>query len=794
MEKLSHLVLTLSKLNLSELKVAENLLMTLHELQNEKNRCASFSFEIVAHKDYISLIFSVPTKNKSFLRSQILAAYPMIEIHEAKDYLLSIGKRKVYGGEILQSESFVFPIKSYVDFGLEEMKKYHDTLKPVLSAFSNIESPDDIISLQISCSSCSQKVAKRGLKGITIAQGLYWMLEKPFLRSYTRQDAFGKLAYFIWALHGFRKGKEVVAGQRATRVSSSQNVEGDETKKSTVSFEYSRAADKLLKKLFRVNMRILVATKGAKEDAESIYQSIATSLLTFNDPQLGRLEPTPMKPLKSIEEFLTREVAKKSNIFSTEELASLIHVPLGELEIPKLTWSSFRKIEPPATITMKNAILKIGASNHHSRRIPFGLQEKDILRHVYIIGRTGMGKTTLLENMIFDAMQSGKGIAVIDPHGDLAERALHFVPKSRINDVIHFDPSDVDYPISYNIMECKDEKERSTIASGLVGVFKKLYAESWGPRLEHILRNTILTLLHCNDVSILAIPKILTNKAFRKQCLNQLDDPILKDFWENEFEPLQERTRTEWISPILNKVGQFLGNPILRNILGQIKSKFHLRWVMDKGKILIINLSKGKIGEDVSMLLGSVLITKFQIEAMSRADIPHDERRDFYLFIDEFQNFATESFASILSEARKYKLALIMANQYIAQMNEMVRDAIFGNVGTLISFQVGFEDAEALMKQYSEKVEAADLVSLSRGAIYLRLLIDGLPTPVFSASTFPPLTVEADAESIEKIFRLSREKYGVERKIIEDKIRKWSGEKEESGKESKNQHQRKNPV
>ncbi|MBI5414159.1 type IV secretion system DNA-binding domain-containing protein [Candidatus Peregrinibacteria bacterium] len=775
MTDFSHLVITLSKLNLGELKIAENLLLALSGIEAKEKKVANFSFEIVAHLNFVSIFLTVPKRLKNFIQSQIMAAYPMIEVHEVKDFLESIGNRALYGGEMHQKDSFVFPLKTYVDFDLDELGKYYDTLTPILSAFSHIESPDDIIALQIAVNPSHSKVSKRGLKGITIAQGIYWALEKSFLNFYTSNKKIKLPAYLIWGLHGFGKGKEVIAGQRATRVSNSKDLSEGDGKKISASYKYSRAADKLVKKLFEVNIRILIATKKGKHHAEELYENISTSLQSMNDAQLGNLIPEKLSVLADISDFKQRKV-DRGNILSSEELASFIHIPRGELEIPKLMWSNFRKIEPPSNISLTKAVLKIGKSNFQARKIEFGIREADILRHIYIIGRTGMGKSTLLENMIFDAMNAGKGMAIIDPHGDLAERALQFVPKKRINDVILFDPSDVDYPVAYNIMECKDAKDRNVLSSGIIGVFKKLYAESWGPRLEHILRNTVLTLLHCTDVSILAIPRILNDANFRKKCLKQVNDPILKDFWANEYETLSPKTRVEWISPILNKIGQFLSNPILRNILGQVKSKFHIRWAMDKGKILIVNLSKGKIGEDVSTLLGSVLISKFQIEAMSRADIPANERKDFYLFIDEFQNFATDSFASILSEARKYKLALIMANQYIAQMEETVRDAIFGNVGSLISFQVGYDDAEPLMKQFSEKVEETDLVSLSRGAVYLRLLIDGLPTAAFSASTSSPLQVVEDHEKTEKILKVSREKYAVKRKIIEEKIAKWSGE------------------
>ncbi|MBU1992707.1 TraM recognition domain-containing protein, partial [Patescibacteria group bacterium] len=312
------------------------------------------------------------------------------------------------------------------------------------------------------------------------------------------------------------------------------------------------------------------------------------------------------------------------------------------------------------------------------------------------------------------------------------------------------------------------------IASGLVGIFKKIYAESWGPRLEHILRNTILSLLEYPNTTMLGITRILQDDKFRAQVVKKMEDPIVKSFWVNEFDKMQPKFRTEAISPILNKVGQFLSSPIIRNIVGQPKSAVDFRFLMDNNRIVIVNLSKGKIGEDNSALLGAMVITKFQLEAMSRSDTPEKDRKDFYLYVDEFQNFATESFATILSEARKYKLNLTMANQYIAQMPDEVRDAVFGNVGTILSFQVGYDDAEYISQQFGEEVLPPDLVSLSKFTAYTRLLIDNMPSKTFSLSTLPPVEVKEDEGRREKIIKVSREKFTKKREMVEDKIKRWS--------------------
>jgi len=390
-----------------------------------------------------------------------------------------------------------------------------------------------------------------------------------------------------------------------------------------------------------------------------------------------------------------------------------------------------------------------------------------------------MGKSTLLENMVYSDIVAGRGVGIIDPHGDLADNVLSFIPSNRINDVVLIDPADREWAVAFNMLENVDPAFNSIICSGLVGIFKKIYAESWGPRLEHILRNTILALLEYPGTSMLGIIRMLQDADFRHRVVRKVEDPVVKSFWIDEFEKMQDKFRIEAISPILNKVGQFLSSPTIRNIVGQAKSTIDLRFFMDKGKIVIINLSKGKIGEDNSALLGAMFITKFQLDAMSRANVLESERKDFYLYVDEFQNFATEAFATILSEARKYKLNLTMANQYIAQMPDEVRDAVFGNVGSTLAFQVGFDDADYLSQQFGEEVMPPDLVSLNKYNAYMRLLIDGMPTSTFSLATLPPPGERSDKEQMDKIRKVSRERYAKKVEVITDKIKRWSSSKSE---------------
>ncbi len=445
-----------------------------------------------------------------------------------------------------------------------------------------------------------------------------------------------------------------------------------------------------------------------------------------------------------------------------------------------------------------NDIAVFAETNYRGKRLKFGIKTDDRRRHIYIIGKTGMGKTTMLENMVFSDLVNGHALAVIDPHGDFAEKLLDFIPTRRINDVVYFNPADMEYPIAFNVMEQVKEEHRHLVASGLIGVFKKIWADSWGPRLEYVLRNAILALLEYPGSTLLGVPRILVDKNYRKKVVSKISDPVVKAFWVDEFSKYSNQFLVEAISPIQNKVGQFLSSSLVRNIVSQTKSAIDLRDIMDNNKILIINLAKGRIGEDYSALLGAMMITKIQLAAMGRVDISENERKDFYLYVDEFQNFATESFATILSEARKYRLNLTIAHQYVGQLvtdqNTAVRDAVFGNVGTLVAFRVGAQDAEFLEKEFEPVFTINDLVNLPKHHIYLKLMIDGVTSAPFSATTLPPLAKVSDFSARDKIIRSSRERYATDRKIIEEKIARWSGfaetnEKNDSALKSQKNHE-----
>lgn len=418
-------------------------------------------------------------------------------------------------------------------------------------------------------------------------------------------------------------------------------------------------------------------------------------------------------------------------------------------------------------------ITLFGETTYRNEMRRFGIKTDDRRRHMYLIGKTGMGKSTILENMMINDINSGHGLAITDPHGDLAEKIIKYIPKHRIKDVIYFNPGDINFPIAFNVIEQVDPHFRHLVASGLLGVFKKLWADSWGPRLEYTLRNSILAVLDYPDATLLAVVRMLSDKVFRKEVVSHIKDPVVKAFWTKEFASYTDKFASEAVAPIQNKVGQFLSASLIRNIVGQTSSSLNIREIMDQRKILIMNLSKGLIGEDNMQLLGAMMITKIQLAAMSRVNIPEHERNDFYLYVDEFQNFATESFANILSEARKYRLNLIMAHQYIEQLDEKVRDAVFGNVGSFVVCRVGASDAEVLAPEFAPTFEEEDIVNIPKYEFYCKLMIDGISSDPFSAKGIAPKSASEETGNVEEILAFSRETYSQDRHVVEEKISAW---------------------
>jgi energy-coupling factor transporter ATP-binding protein EcfA2 len=420
-------------------------------------------------------------------------------------------------------------------------------------------------------------------------------------------------------------------------------------------------------------------------------------------------------------------------------------------------------------------ITYFGQTDARNKKVNFGIKAEDRTRHVYVIGKTGMGKSTLLENMAVQDIKNGEGLAFIDPHGKSADLLLEYIPPERMKDVVYFAPFDTEYPISFNVLEQVDADRRHLVVSGLMSTFKKIWQDAWSARMEYILTNTLLALLEYPGATLLGVNRMLSEKDFRKDVISHITDISVKNFWTQEFANYTERMAAESVPAIQNKIGQFTANALIRNMIGQAKSSFDIRELMDDKKIMIINLSKGKIGESNANLLGGMLITKIYLAAMSRADLPERTLRmmpNFYLYVDEFQNFANESFADILSEARKYKLNLTVAHQYIEQMEEEVRAAVFGNVGTMIVFRVGATDAEYLEKEFMPTFTAEDIVNLGRYQLYLKLMIDGVSSSPFSATNLPPIK-PPEVNHTKEVIETSRQQFAHTRADVEKMIEDW---------------------
>ncbi|MDQ5950979.1 MAG: hypothetical protein QG639_256 [Patescibacteria group bacterium] len=514
----------------------------------------------------------------------------------------------------------------------------------------------------------------------------------------------------------------------------------------------------------------LVVASSSADRAHLLSESIgaAYQALTQNDGNRLYLQKTHWLTSFFLKAMAAREYFfGLSNHFSIDEMGSIFHLPTTQQKvIPNIAWGKRLLGEPPDNLPIvtsdqpdeiKRNINPFARTIYKNQSCVYGLARPDRRRHFYVIGKTGTGKSTLLANMAIGDMKNNEGMCVIDPHGDLVETLLNYIPSRRINDVIYFDPSDKQRTVQINLFEGENVAHRELIASGIVSVFKKLYGYSWGPRLEYILRNALLTLLKSETAKMSNITDLLTDERFRIRVVEKLEDPILKSFWLNEFNAMQERQRNEAVAPILNKVGQFVSSPIIRDVVNADKSSFSIEEAMNSGKIILVNLSQGRLGEDNATLLGAMMITKIQLAAMARVNTPEEERRDFFLYVDEFQNFATDSFTKILSEARKYRLNLTLANQYIAQIPEEVQKSIFGNCGSMASFVMGADDAAFFTKEYNNKYTADDLVTLGRHKIINKIAIDNQISDPFPAETLP--LAKSSNSNKDKVIRVSRERY-----------------------------------
>ena len=751
------LVLEIPKANDKSELAAEQMFASLHgilrdhkELRLNGGYQEHLSFEIASVGGRIQFYVWVPKTLQSFVEGQIYSQYPQVQIHAAdEDYVTHERHHSVvYTSELVPTDKEFLPIKTFQSFEV-------DPLAGITGTLAKLEDTDEEIWIQIlvrpvaddwhKASDAWIKSVKNGGMAIFSGGGLN-----------------GKwLATLLTAL--WNPPEQGAAGA-AKEVS-----ERDKTR-------ISEAEKKATKLGYQAKIRIAYLGESTT-NAKLRMQGIVGTFKQFNSTNLNGFKMANESFAKeALAKYKSRLFADRGYLLNIEEVASVYHLPHTNVETPNIVWASTKTAEPPAKLPLLTGnpaidenISAFGMTNFRGINHQFGMLRYDRSRHVYIIGQTGAGKSGLLELFALSDVFHGQGYAIIDPHGDFAINNMKFIPGSRLNDVVYFNPADTKFPLGFNPLEVTNPEQKTNISSEVIGVLKRMFGDSWGPRLEYILRYTILALLDRPETTMLDITRMLTDKKFRKETLSYCTDTVVLQFWNVEFASWTDKFQAEAIAPVLNKVGAFTANPVIRNIIGQPKSTFNIRQMMDDGKILIVNLSKGLIGEDNAGILGAFLVTKIQLAAMSRSDIPDiKDRRPFYLYVDEFQNFATDSFATILSEARKYGLNLTVANQYISQMSETVRDAVFGNVGTMISFRVSADDSPILAKQFEPQFEPNDLLQMHNRNFIINMVINGEKSPAFSAKTLnlPP----AQTDNTLQIIQNTRELYGQPRDVIERSI------------------------
>lgn len=768
----------------------ESVLSSFHSL---KGKNAEIGLEIGFAEGKIGLFSRANGRAAPLIESQLYSQYPDSEIEKADASLFQAKEGEtVFSTDLVLTDPEIFPIKRHPQFIDLASRHILDPIAGMTSALVRYPVPGMRGHVQMVFTPLGGKYRKRAKKFLPLLSRGFSKHIPGYGNLFARVHlARGPKRFLYWPLDilmgGFRtwgSGKKKISLLTGKETEADTSADDAQLSARTHEREDSvmGAIDKVNRLLFLVNIRVsVIAPVTAKEEAIAKVEEIASSFRQFTLPTSNGFEGTAIREYAQVPYGFKVE----PYAMSIEELATIWHIPNILVKTPNFDWITSRKIEPPIDLPLADAphaegeeLTLLGEALFRGERQMFGIRPDDRRRHMYVIGKTGMGKSTLLENMIYSDIQTGKGLAVIDPHGDLIEAVLRFVPKHRFNDVILIDPADRDHPIAFNMLSCPNPEQRGLVASGLMSIFKKLWPDAFSGRMEYILRNALLALLEAEGNSMLGIMRIFTDDHFRAKVLENVSDHLVKTFWEVEYTSWSDKYRTEAIAAIQNKIGQLLSAPLIRNIVGQVQSTLDVRFAMDTGKIVLANLSKGKLGEDNSAFLGSMLVTKFQLDAMSRADIPEKERRDFYLYVDEFQNFATESFATILSEARKYRLNLTMAHQYIGQLllannSTALQDAVFGNVGSICSFQVGSDDAEPLSEQFEEVVAPKDILSLPKYQAYMRLMIKGVPSKPFSVATLPPPDALSDTKSVDMIRNLSRERYTEERTAVEERISTW---------------------
>ena len=706
----------------------DQLLVNLHNTVKD----VPVSLEILGFDQYSYFFFAVPDKLFETVEGLLYSTYPDCEIKEVSDFVDSFDptKKGFYGAKLKLEYGDVYPFKTFDEFE-------DDSQSRLFSVVSKIGSGEQVwVQMVIEA---REETAGYHLK---VRLGLWW-------------NNFKK----IFSIRDRMRAKD---------------------EHSVIKIRKELAIEKGKTEPFEFVCRVAYIAKD-DEEAKRKLEAVKNSFYQFNKTDIQELHFSGVSKSRFLKDYKERAL-KGGYRLSPKEVCTLYHIPNPD-DCSHVVHVLARKAEPPQDLPKKGDkdVSLFGVTNYHNNFEIFGIKRADRRRHLYCVGKSGSGKSKLLELLIKEDLDAGKGVGVLDPHGDLVDNCMEFVPKHRLKDVVYFDPADIDFPISFNPLENVDEAYKMQVTLGFIQIFKKLFGSNWSDRLEHVLRYTVLALLDSPNTTVLSILKMLTDKNYRQNIVSRIKDSVVKNFWVSEFAGWSEKFDAEAITPLLNKVGQFVATNMIRNIIGQPDNRINIRDIMDNEKILFMKVSKGLLGEENSSLLGSMIITKLYQAAMSRADVKEDKRKDFYFYVDEFQNFATETFAEILSEARKYKLNLTIAHQYMGQVSDLVKKTVFGNVGSIVSFRVGADDASHLAGEYNPIFKERDIINLGVREFYCKMSVDGEIREAFSGRT---LSVPQMKESyVPEIIANSRSLYCKKRTEVETLLAKWdeAGEFENSG-------------
>ncbi|MFA5175293.1 MAG: type IV secretory system conjugative DNA transfer family protein [Patescibacteria group bacterium] len=743
-----------------QIAAAETLFSAISGLSREKGllswlkgRNDHISFEIVVTEGKISFFVAVPDKLKHFAEQQIHAQYPNAEITEETDYNIFRPQSHIVGAYLLLKHNSAFPLKTY-------KKLDSDPLASVLNPLSKLNEEEGAL-IQFIVRPADAKWRRDGAEMIReIKEG------KKFEHVSNR----GIFARFLREIGKLASTAKAESSRQASDSTPYRLTQMEEEMVKNMEEKISRGG-------MEITMR-LISSADTKEKARMNLENMVNAFGQYNVYRYGNTlsAAIPKHPNRLISDSIYRTAQEsKYMVVNTEEMASLWHMPLPSTETPHINWLTSRKAPPPLNMPKDGIIL--GRAFYRGEETMVRMNRADRRRHLYVIGKSGVGKSVFIQNLAVQDVVNGEGVCVIDPHGDFAEYVLQHVPKERAEDVIYFNPADVERPVGLNMLEARTEEQKDFLTQEMISIFYKLVTDPSmiGPMFEHNMRNVMLTLMSDkeNPGTIAEIPRMFTDDEFMEEWKKKITDPVVLSFWEKEMAKTSDFHKSEMLGYLISKVGRFVENSMIRNIIGQSRSGFSFREIMDNKKILIVNLAKGLVGEINSNLLGLIIVSKLQMAALERASLPEEQRHDFFLYVDEFQNFITDSIATILSEARKYRLDLIMAHQYMKQLEDnkgktAVRDAVLGNAGTIVSFRIGPEDADILSKEFAPIFSAYDLINVEQYTAYIKLLIDNTASKPFNMMTLPPTPGNKDLAAAIK--ELSRLKYGRPREIVESEI------------------------